>query len=397
MGLAKAFANETLDAPPADSPKQMASSTPGMILGTTAYMSPEQANGTAVDRRSDIFAFGAVLYEMLTGQQAFPGETAGAILAAVIRAEPDWRKLPAHTPAGIRRLLRRCLQKDRNRRLQTALDARIEIDEAANQPQMDDEAVASEVSSGSRPGWAAWIALALAVLITLGLVVWNWRVGPAVSPTTQALLELNTPQTTEPVSLAISLTGRRSFTWRVPKSNRCGFVRSIPVWYSLWPGPPAPRIPSGRPTAAPSASLRRANSNGSTLPAVLSKRWLAPLPDGEAPGAPTARSFFPLALAAPSSVCRPRAVTRWRSHNWSCCSTGRTGFPSFFPMEGTSFTTRKAARKAFTSVTLMVRRGDYGWTHRIHSEGRYGSHRERSSLFVTERCSGRTSTQIVSN
>ena len=71
-----------------------------------------------LDRRTDIFSFGAVLYEMLTGRQAFPGPTMGDILAAVIRAEPDWNRLPSETPPGIRRLLRRCLQKDRNRRLE---------------------------------------------------------------------------------------------------------------------------------------------------------------------------------------------------------------------------------------------------------------------------------------
>jgi eukaryotic-like serine/threonine-protein kinase len=104
FGLAKALAVESVDPPPANPPRLASSSTPGLILGTTAYMSPEQASGLAVDRRTDIFTFGAVLYEMLSGQPAFSGETASAILAAVIRAEPDWRKLPAGTHEGIRRL-----------------------------------------------------------------------------------------------------------------------------------------------------------------------------------------------------------------------------------------------------------------------------------------------------
>ena len=225
LGLAKAFANEALDAPPADSPKQMASSAPGMILGTTAYMSPEQASGTAVDRRSDIFAFGAVLYEMLTGQQAFPGETAGAILAAVIRAEPDWQKLPADTPAGIRRLLRRCLEKDRYHRLQTALDARIEIDDAVNEPQMDGDAIAGDVSSRSRPGWTAWTAVVLAVLTTVGLVVWNRR-APVVSLAAEARLELITPQTTEPVSLAMSPDGQK-IVYVAGSEEQSLWIRSI--------------------------------------------------------------------------------------------------------------------------------------------------------------------------
>jgi len=204
FGLAKAFANEAMDAPPSNSPSQT-SSTPGTILGTAAYMSPEQASGSAVDRRTDIFAFAVVLYEMLAGQRAFPGETTGSVLAAVIRAEPDWRNLPADTPAGIRRLLRRCLQKDRTRRLQTAGDARIEIDEASNQPQLDND-LAREASSRSRLGWTAWTAVVVALLITVVLAVWTWRV-PVMPNATEARLDLITPPTTEPVSLAISPDG----------------------------------------------------------------------------------------------------------------------------------------------------------------------------------------------
>ena len=117
FGLAKAYEGNAAGTNLSNSPTKIPTSMPGMILGTAAYMSPEQANGAVTDRRTDIFAFGAVLYEMLTGQRAFPGVTAGDILAAVIRAEPDWSKLPSDTPSGIRRLLRRCLQKDRNRRL----------------------------------------------------------------------------------------------------------------------------------------------------------------------------------------------------------------------------------------------------------------------------------------
>jgi serine/threonine-protein kinase len=102
----------------------------GIILGTAAYMSPEQAAGKAVDKRSDLWAFGAVVMEMLTGRSVFTGETVSHVIAAVLRAEPDWTTLPANTPAPIRRLLRRCLEKDRKRRLDSAAAARLEIDEA---------------------------------------------------------------------------------------------------------------------------------------------------------------------------------------------------------------------------------------------------------------------------
>ncbi len=105
--------------------------SPGTLLGTAPYMSPEQARGLPVDPRSDLWAFGCLLYEMLTGRRAFPGANASDVLAAVLRDEPDWSALPADTPRGVRRLLRRCLRKDPRDRLQDAGDARIELTEAA--------------------------------------------------------------------------------------------------------------------------------------------------------------------------------------------------------------------------------------------------------------------------
>ena len=113
FGLAKA--EEPVAAgDPSDSPTVMLSPTrAGVILGTAAYMSPEQARGGIVDKRTDIWAFGVVLYEMLTGKRVFPGESVTDILAGVLRGEPDWSALPPATPLGIRKLLRRCLERDR--------------------------------------------------------------------------------------------------------------------------------------------------------------------------------------------------------------------------------------------------------------------------------------------
>ena len=102
----------------------------GVILGTAAYMSPEQARGKSVDARTDLRAFGCVLYEMLTGRRAFPGQSVTDTLSAVITKDPPWEALPQTTPATVRRLLRRCLMKDRKQRLASASDARLDVEDA---------------------------------------------------------------------------------------------------------------------------------------------------------------------------------------------------------------------------------------------------------------------------
>jgi eukaryotic-like serine/threonine-protein kinase len=111
FGLAKAFVGDATDSNPSESPTlSMAATMHGVILGTAAYMSPEQARGKAVDKRTDIWAFGCVLYELLCGHAAFEGEDITEILAAVVKTEPDWSRLPESTPPAIRILLRRCLR-----------------------------------------------------------------------------------------------------------------------------------------------------------------------------------------------------------------------------------------------------------------------------------------------
>ena len=109
---AAASSPEATNSPTITSP---AMTQAGMILGTAAYMAPEQARGATVDKRADVWAFGVVLYEMLTGQRLFTGATVSDTIAAVLKTEPDWATLPVGTPAPIQRLLRRCLQKDRKR------------------------------------------------------------------------------------------------------------------------------------------------------------------------------------------------------------------------------------------------------------------------------------------
>jgi serine/threonine protein kinase len=144
----------------------------GIILGTVAYMSPEQAAGKAVDKRSDLWAFGVVLLEMLTGRPTFGGETTSHVLAAVLKDEPDWTTLPVATPLPIRRLLRRCLEKDRKRRLADASDAKLEIEDALAAPMREPNL---PPATPTRGGWRRAVpVVAAATLATEIAVVLNW-------------------------------------------------------------------------------------------------------------------------------------------------------------------------------------------------------------------------------
>lgn len=130
FGLAKAIEGDPASIDISTSPTVSRMATlAGVLLGTAAYTSPEQAKGKPTDRLADIWAFGCVLYEKLTGRTAFSAETVTDTLAAVIRAEPDWSQLPAATPIRVRVLLQRCLRKDAKQRLQAIGDARISLDE----------------------------------------------------------------------------------------------------------------------------------------------------------------------------------------------------------------------------------------------------------------------------
>jgi eukaryotic-like serine/threonine-protein kinase len=181
FGLAKAFEGETANEDMGNSPTlSRAATMQGVILGTAAYMSPEQARGKSVDKRADIWAFGCVLYELLTGKQAFHGEDVTDILAAVVRAEPDWNALPAATPLKLRDLLRRCLKKDKTLRLRDAGDARIEIHEILNAPPTAD--------SAPPPPRAAfpWITATAVLLIALAALSFvHFRGAPAQQPSTR--------------------------------------------------------------------------------------------------------------------------------------------------------------------------------------------------------------------
>ena len=144
----------------------------GVILGTAAYMSPEQAKGRPADKRSDIWAFGCVLFEMLTGKRPFDGDDVSDTLAAVLRAEPDWSALPAATPRGVRTLLRRCLEKDRKRRLADAADARLELDDGSL-----DAPAAAPLAKPSSARRAITVIMGIVIASVLTSAVW-WGARP---------------------------------------------------------------------------------------------------------------------------------------------------------------------------------------------------------------------------
>jgi protein kinase-like protein len=168
FGLAKALETTTTStpgvtqSPTITTPAMMTGA--GTILGTAAYMSPEQARGKPVDRRADIWAFGAVLFEMLAGIRPFPGEEISDTLAGILKSEPAWEALPRDTSAAMRRLLRRCLEKDRQQRLQHIGDARLEIEEARGATAA--EHVAAPAGTVRRP--VLWIAAAAATALAVG-------------------------------------------------------------------------------------------------------------------------------------------------------------------------------------------------------------------------------------
>ena len=145
---------------------------PGMIVGTVAYMSPEQARGAHVDRRTDIFAFGSVLYEMLAGRPAFAGNTTSDLLAAVLKADPEWNAIAADLDPRVLDLLKRCLEKDERRRWRDIGDVAVEIERIMTVPQQ-----AAVPAPAARPGWKRWIPVLTAVTVAAlaGAVAWTLK------------------------------------------------------------------------------------------------------------------------------------------------------------------------------------------------------------------------------
>ncbi len=167
FGLAKAMQEDRTGSPdlPNSPTLSMGATQAGVILGTAAYMAPEQARGKAIDQRTDIWAFGCVLFECLTGKQAFAAETVSDTLAAILKEEPDWASLPSDLPWNVKQMLHRCLQKDSRQRLHDIADARIEIDAPAAT-----DALPPAAAFGSRRFPVIWLVACGALLLGAGLL-----------------------------------------------------------------------------------------------------------------------------------------------------------------------------------------------------------------------------------
>jgi hypothetical protein len=195
FGLAKALEGDPSSFDISTSPTISRMATmQGVLLGTAAYMSPEQAKAKSVDRRADIWAFGCVLYEMLTGKQAFTGETVTDTLASIIKEEPDWKLLPSATPMRVRVLLQRCLQKDPKERLQAVGDGRIALNEVLSGA--PDLALAGREEAPAIPLWhrgLPWALLSAMTAVALALALLHFREKP-LAPADAMRFEIPLPK-----------------------------------------------------------------------------------------------------------------------------------------------------------------------------------------------------------
>jgi Tol biopolymer transport system component len=228
FGLAKAWEGDSTASSSSDlsqSPTLARSGTmAGVLLGTAAYMSPEQAKGKAVDKRADVWAFGALVYEMLTGQRAFQGEDVSDTLAAVLRAEADLGHLPKETAPAVRRVLKLCLTKDPKRRIHDMADVRLAMDGA-----FDTASEASDRAPRARPAlWQSPVGLAVVALAAFGLGLAVWRARAPADPPPLIRTTIQPPEGLEFDDLALSPDGTHlAFTDDRVEENRRLWVRPL--------------------------------------------------------------------------------------------------------------------------------------------------------------------------
>ena len=234
FGLAKVFQEETPDADSSMSPTLTRDATRvGVILGTAAYMSPEQAKGKRVDKRTDIFAFGAVLFEMLTSTKAFAGEDAPEVLASVINQEPDWNALPADVPLSVVKLLRRCLTKDRRERLQAIGEARIAAEHYRAEPDIA-AAQSIEAIEARAPALSWAVAAVFAVLFLVS--VWRpWRAEVSSESSVRLAVNVGIDESQGQLGMmALSPDGKRlAFLAPTPGGKSQLYIRPLDSWEAI--------------------------------------------------------------------------------------------------------------------------------------------------------------------
>jgi Tol biopolymer transport system component len=216
FGLAKLASPDALEVNQTQSPTELTMAGTGVLLGTVAYMSPEQARGRPVDKRSDIWAFGCVLYEMVAGRPAFAAETVSDTLARILERTPDWMAVPTSTPDSIRHLLRRCLEKDPRRRLRDIGDARVDLEGT--------ESDSSHPAPLSRPRRGMWLGIGVGTVgVLTAIAALALRPGPAA---------------VKPVRMSVLPPAGTAFTWRditehpqfalSPDGTQLAFVAAAP-------------------------------------------------------------------------------------------------------------------------------------------------------------------------
>ena len=236
FGLA-AVPSRDVTSDPANSPTVTATQS-GLILGTAAYMSPEQAAGKVVDKRSDIWSFGVVLYEMLTGERLFAGETVSHTLADVLRAPIVLDKLPKETPRTVRELLKRCLDRDVKTRLRDIGEARVAIRNFAKNP----DAIAIAAAPQSRFHWLAWGVAGLFLLTALVVSLVHFRETPPAAPVLD--LSVSLPRNTVTGFVKLSPDGHQMVLWLLTGGKRQLWLRSLDsTQLQVLPGTDAARAP----------------------------------------------------------------------------------------------------------------------------------------------------------
>ncbi len=256
FGLAKAFSQGAAsgDGSLSNSPTMTVAGTmAGAILGTASYMSPEQARGKPTDRRTDMWAFGALLFEMLTGRKPFPGEVISEIIAKIIERDPDWNALPTPLHPGLRRLLERCLTKDPARRLRDAADARLEIEELLTDPTGErlatvagTQPAAGAASATKQPAWLRALPWAIAAAVSIWAIAATVT-GPASAPAGIVHFEINPPTgyqfsefATAPDGSAVAFVGSSREAARSLWVRRLDSPESIQLdgtegaWFPFW-------------------------------------------------------------------------------------------------------------------------------------------------------------------